>query len=134
MRLSNAGSVHGAMRAGADSFIPLPAQSGEVMGRIAELLDADTTDPFRVLIVEDDRSQAIFAESILRKAGMRTLAATDPLAALDQLGEFNPELILMDLYMPNCSGMENHTGAERPYLLANSMAWKSNLVWSPVAR
>ena len=95
-----------AMRAGADSFIPLPVQSGEVMARIAELLDADTADPFRVLIVEDDRSQAMFAESILRKAGMRTLAATDPLAALDHLDEFKPELILMDLYMPNCSGME----------------------------
>jgi diguanylate cyclase (GGDEF)-like protein len=95
-----------AMRAGADSFIPLPAQSGDVMGRIAELLDADTADPFRVLIVEDDRSQAMFAESILRKAGMHTLAATDPLAALDQLDGFKPELILMDLYMPNCSGME----------------------------
>lgn len=95
-----------AMRAGADSFVALPAQSNDVMVRIAELLDADSTDPFRVLIVEDDRSQAIFAESILRKAGMRTLAATDPLAALDQLDSFNPELILMDLYMPNCSGME----------------------------
>jgi diguanylate cyclase (GGDEF)-like protein len=95
-----------AMRAGADSFIPLPAQSSDVMGRIAELLDADTTNPFRVLIVEDDRSQAMFAESILRKAGMHTLAATDPLAALDQLDAFKPELILMDLYMPNCSGME----------------------------
>jgi diguanylate cyclase (GGDEF)-like protein len=95
-----------AMRAGADSFIPLPAQSSEVMGRIAELLDTDTADPFRVLIVEDDRSQAIFAESILRKAGMNTAAVTDPLAALDRLEGFNPELILMDLYMPNCSGME----------------------------
>ena len=95
-----------AMRAGADSFVPLPAQSGEIMGRIAELLDADTSDPFRVLIVEDDRSQAIFAESILRKAGMNTAAVTDPLAALDRLEGFNPELILMDLYMPNCSGME----------------------------
>jgi len=95
-----------AMRAGADSFIPLPTQSNEVMGRIAELLDADTADPFRVLIVEDDRSQAIFAESILRKAGMNTAAVTDPLAALDRLEGFNPELILMDLYMPNCSGME----------------------------
>ncbi|MGH8042265.1 MAG: EAL domain-containing protein [Rudaea sp.] len=95
-----------AMRAGADSFIPLPVQSSEVMTRIGELLDADTADPFRVLIVEDDRAQAIFAESILRKAGMRTLAATDPLAALDRLDEFKPELILMDLYMPNCSGME----------------------------
>jgi|KBSSwiStaDraftv2_1062776.scaffolds.fasta_scaffold11763_2 diguanylate cyclase (GGDEF)-like protein len=95
-----------AMRAGADSFVPLPTQSSEVMGRMAELLDADTTDPFRVLIVEDDRSQAIFAESILRKAGMNTAAVTDPLAALDRLEGFNPELILMDLYMPNCSGME----------------------------
>ncbi|HET8941542.1 MAG TPA: EAL domain-containing protein [Rudaea sp.] len=95
-----------AMRAGADSFIALPAQSSEVMARIRELLDADSADPFRVMIVEDDRAQAIFAESILRKAGMATHAVTDPLAALDQLDEFKPELILMDLYMPNCSGME----------------------------
>ncbi len=95
-----------AMRAGADSFIVLPAQSSEVMTRIRELLDADSSDPFRVMIVEDDRAQAIFAESILRKAGMATNAVTDPLAALDQLEDFKPELILMDLYMPNCSGME----------------------------
>ncbi len=95
-----------AMRAGADSFISLPAQSSEVMARVSELLDADSADPYRVLIVEDDRSQALFAESILRKAGMSTNAVTDPLAALDQLDSFRPELILMDLYMPNCSGME----------------------------
>lgn len=95
-----------AMRAGADSFIPLPAQSGDVMDRISELLDVESSDPYRVLIVEDDRAQAIFAESILRKAGMSTNAVTDPLAALDQLENFHPELILMDLYMPNCSGME----------------------------
>lgn len=95
-----------AMRAGADSFVALPAQSNEVMARIRELLDADSANPFRVMIVEDDRAQAIFAESILRKAGMATHAVTDPLAALDRLDEFKPELILMDLYMPNCSGME----------------------------
>ncbi|HZW74998.1 MAG TPA: response regulator, partial [Caldimonas sp.] len=95
-----------AMRAGADAFVELPAQSGDVMTRIGELLDAESADPFRVLIVEDDRSQAIFAESILRKAGMTTCMVTDPLAALDQLDEFKPELILMDLYMPACDGME----------------------------
>jgi diguanylate cyclase (GGDEF)-like protein len=95
-----------AMRAGADAFVELPAQSGDVMTRIGELLDAESGDPFRVLIVEDDRSQAIFAESILRKAGMSTCAVTDPLAALDRLEDFKPELILMDLYMPNCDGME----------------------------
>jgi len=95
-----------AMRAGADAFVALPAQVEDVATRIGELLSADSADPFRVLIVEDDRSQAIFAESILRKAGMTTRMCTDPLAALDQLDEFQPELILMDLYMPACDGME----------------------------
>jgi diguanylate cyclase (GGDEF)-like protein len=95
-----------AMRAGADAFVALPAQADEVSTRIAELLAADSADPYRIMIVEDDRSQAIFAESILRKAGMTTCMVTDPLAALDQLEQFQPELILMDLYMPACDGME----------------------------
>jgi len=95
-----------AMRAGADAFVALPVQAEEVTARIAELLAADSADPYRILIVEDDRSQAIFAESILRKAGMTTCMVTDPLAALDQLDQFRPELILMDLYMPACDGME----------------------------
>ncbi len=97
--------LHG-MRAGADCFIELPAQAAAVMNRVHELLDADRTDPFRVMIIEDDRSQALFAESILRKAGMKTIAVTDPLSVMDRLESFKPEFILMDLYMPNCSGME----------------------------
>ncbi len=95
-----------AMRAGADSFIALPAAASDVMARIGELLDADESESFRVMIIEDDRAQALFAESILRKAGMETCAVTDPLSALDALEEFSPELILMDLYMPDCDGME----------------------------
>jgi diguanylate cyclase (GGDEF)-like protein len=95
-----------AMRAGADSFVALPASATDVLARVAELLDADESEPFRVMIIEDDRAQALFAESILRKAGMETCAVTDPLAALDSLEQFVPELILMDLYMPNCDGME----------------------------
>jgi diguanylate cyclase (GGDEF)-like protein len=95
-----------AMRAGADSFIGLPASALDVMARINELVDADAAEPFRVMIIEDDRSQALFAESILRKAGMETIAVMDPLSALESLDGFDPELILMDLYMPNCDGME----------------------------
>ena len=95
-----------AMRAGADAFIVLPQPHAEVMARIFELLDTDASSPFRVLIIEDDRSQALFAESILRKAGMQTRAVNDPMAALAELDTFDPELILMDLYMPDCDGME----------------------------
>ncbi len=95
-----------AMRAGADLFIPLPISAKDATKRARELLELTTSDPFKVMIVEDDRSQAIFAESVLRKAGFETLAITDPLETLDRLERFKPDLILMDLYMPNISGME----------------------------
>lgn len=95
-----------AMRAGADAFITLPVSGAEAFARIEELLDGEGGEPYRVLIIEDDRSQAIFAESILRKAGMETLAVVDPISALEELNAFRPELILMDLYMPGCDGME----------------------------
>lgn len=95
-----------AMRAGADSFIALPVGAADVVARVRDLLDAESESPYRVLIIEDDRSQAMFAESILRKAGMSTCSVMEPLAALEALETFQPELILMDLYMPNCDGME----------------------------
>lgn len=95
-----------AMRAGADAFVPQPITAAAAALRVRDLLDIDNDDPFRVMIVEDDRSQALFAESVLRKAGMRTQAVIEPLETLDELERFKPDLVLMDLYMPNISGLE----------------------------
>jgi len=107
--LSNDGELPArlrAVRAGCDAFIALPANTADVLARIGELTDAERANPYRVMIVEDDRSQTLFAESILRKAGMETLAINEGLNALDELDRFRPELILMDLYMPDVDGME----------------------------
>ena len=95
-----------AVRAGCDAFIAMPASAADVIARIGELIETERTNPFRIMIVEDDRSQTLFAESILRKAGMETLAINEGLSALDELDRFRPELILMDLYMPDVDGME----------------------------
>lgn len=95
-----------AMRAGVDAFVPLPLSSQDAALRVRELIDAEAVDPYRVMIIEDDRSQAMFAESVLRKSGMEVLAIGDAMETLDALERFRPDLILMDLYMPNISGME----------------------------
>ena len=95
-----------AMRSGVDAFIPMPMPAHEASLRVREMVETDSENPFRVMIVEDDRSQAMFAESVLRKAGMDTLAVTDPLDTLERLERFKPDLVLMDLYMPNITGME----------------------------
>ncbi len=94
------------LRAGADAFLKSDSSGKEVLQRLQELMRDSQDDPYRVLIVEDDRSQAMFAESILRKAGMAVQMERDPMQVLDHLEDFNPELILMDLYMPECDGME----------------------------
>ena len=54
------------------------------------------SNPYRVLIVEDDRSQAMFAEAILRGAGMQAEVVAIPERMMDALERFNPDLVLMD--------------------------------------
>ncbi|MEO6967793.1 MAG: EAL domain-containing protein [Rhodanobacteraceae bacterium] len=95
-----------ALRAGADRCVALPAQAEDVVARALELIIAENEEPFRILIVEDDASQALFAESILRKAGMMTHVLNEPIAVLEELDRFQPDLLLMDLNMPGCDGLE----------------------------
>lgn len=65
--------------------------------------DADT-NPYRVLIVEDDRSQAVFAEAILRGAGLQAEVVAEPDRLMEVMERFDPDLVLMDLHIPGSSG------------------------------
>ncbi len=65
---------------------------------------ADGAERYRVLIVEDDRSQALFAEAILRGAGMEAEVVAVPEQMMATLERFEPDLVLMDLHMPGVSG------------------------------
>ncbi|WAC62069.1 EAL domain-containing protein [Pseudoxanthomonas sp. SL93] len=61
--------------------------------------------PYRVLIVEDDRGQALFAQSVLHGAGMQAEVQMQADGVLDTLRRFRPDLVLMDLHMPGQDGM-----------------------------
>ena len=95
-----------ARRAGADALMFGPQGSGEVIARIEQMLHAADDDRFRVLIVEDDRAQGLFAESILRNAGMEAEVVEDGLKVMEAMQRFQPDLVLMDLHMPECDGAE----------------------------
>lgn len=95
-----------ARRAGVDALVVEPNGANDVLKRLAQLLNPGNGAPYRVLIVEDDRSQALFAEGILRNAGMETRVVLEPLDVLQSLHQFAPDLILMDLHMPHANGME----------------------------
>ncbi len=69
-------------------------------------MDASEEAPYRVLVVEDDASQALFAEGVMRSAGIQARAVRTAAEVMPAMEEFRPELVLMDLHMPGMSGTE----------------------------
>jgi len=62
-------------------------------------------EPYRILIVEDDRGQALFAQSVLHGAGMLAEVEMLPDGVPQAIARFKPDLVLMDLHMPGKDGM-----------------------------
>jgi DNA-binding response OmpR family regulator len=60
----------------------------------------------RVLIAEDDESILASLEFVVRDAGHEARLARDGEQALRALGEFRPDLVLLDLMLPRASGLE----------------------------
>jgi diguanylate cyclase (GGDEF)-like protein len=95
-----------AVRSGCDIYVPYPVDLITLANRLDQLLDPPPRDPERILVVEDSQAQAQYLGKILRDAGMEVSLLTDPRHVLSRLGEFKPDLILTDLHMPQCTGIE----------------------------
>lgn len=59
-----------------------------------------------VLIIEDEIPIADFVQTALRQAGFTTYLATTGSEALAQLEHFQPDLIILDLMLPDIDGLE----------------------------
>lgn len=95
-----------AVRAGSSAYMVKPVNITELCSKLARLTSTESPDPCRVLIVDDDFQLAEYHAQILREAGMEARIVTDPLLTMGPLLEMRPDLILMDMYMPSCNGME----------------------------
>jgi CheY-like chemotaxis protein len=59
-----------------------------------------------VLVVDDHRDQCEALARLLRTAGLSTSCAVGGAAALDYLARRTPDLVLLDLMMPDIDGVE----------------------------
>ena len=96
LKASRAGSVH---------FFVNPAVP-QLIRAVERYYGKHTEDPYKVLVVDDSRSQALYCEKALTNAGMTTHVITDPMEVLTAIESFQPEIIVMDMYMPGCTGTE----------------------------
>lgn len=96
--------LQGLRLGGINSIESLAPQA--IISQLEELVNLVPEKPFRILIVDDSKSQALYTEKALNAAGMITEKVINPMEVWNILESFQPEMILMDMYMPECNGVE----------------------------
>lgn len=95
-----------ASRAGGEEFFYRAVDPGQLIEKIEQYTYASPPDPYRVLVVDDSKAQAKYIENVLTKGGMTPRVVIDPMEVLIALEDYQPEIIILDMYMPGCTGME----------------------------
>lgn len=95
-----------ASRCGGEEFFYPAVDPGQLIEKIEAYTHGNTVEPYKVLVLDDSRAQAKFMETVLKKAGMTARIITDPMDIIHALDMFSPEIIILDMYMPGCTGME----------------------------
>jgi len=95
-----------AVRAGCQSYFTKPAKPLELAAALDEVMSDEPFEPYRILIVDDEPEVAQYHSLILEEAGMLVHQLSRPCNVLSTLQEFRPDLVLLDVYMPECTGLE----------------------------
>ena len=94
---------------GAADYLTKPIDYTRLVGILQKYQPATgdrATAPAHALVAEDDPTTRLILQRSLRKAGWTVSEAANGRIALDLLGEQLPDLILLDLMMPEMDGFE----------------------------
>ncbi|WP_300725184.1 diguanylate cyclase [Pseudomonas sp.] len=95
-----------AVRAGGQAFLTGTLEASGLMEKIEVLTCVAQYEPYKVLVIDDSRAQALHTERLLNSAGIVTRTLIDPIQTMGELAEFQPDLVILDMYMPGCTGTE----------------------------
>ena len=95
-----------AVRQGASDFIYAPFDREDLFARMSAVEDRLTAPPLRVVVAEDDPTLANFYQLTLEHAGMDVHVIDTPESMLNELAGLTADIIVMDLYLESCTGLE----------------------------
>ena len=98
--------IVGLMRSGIDLTIPREDGAARVLNCVLDLVQHYDSEKYRVLVVEDSRVAVTLIQRTLSEHGIDSRAIRDPGDLLDELRNYRPDLVLMDMYMPRFNGVE----------------------------
>jgi PAS domain S-box-containing protein len=93
-------------RAGVRRTLPRPLVAERLVEQLDTLTGRRPDHPYRVLLVDDDPLLLQAQAAVLRDAGMAVRVTDHPLQTLQLLEDFHPDVLLLDVYMPEASGPE----------------------------
>lgn len=95
-----------AVRLGATRFLKKPLDTEKLLAVLRGVTDREHAEPYRVMLVDDDLATILVNSTALVEIGMEVRTVTDPVQALAVAEAFRPDVVVMDVYMPRCNGME----------------------------
>ena len=95
-----------ALRLGATRYLAKPLDIDRLVQLLDDLTQRVPSEPYRVLLVDDDEDLLAHYRTLLYVAGMEVHVVSNPLQALEAATHFRPDVIVLDVYMPECTGLE----------------------------
>ena len=95
-----------AVRAGAKGYFTRPVDITQLENSLENCLNLHLSEPYRILIIDDDADLAARYSLVLRNSEMMVKTLSDPSDLFETMRSFNPEVLLLDVNMPGCSGPE----------------------------
>ncbi len=95
-----------AIRGGSDGYIVKPIEINILIEMLGRLTEEGDRAPFRVLIVDDDSDLTEYCRVVLEDAGLDVSVVNDPLLAAEEMIRYGPDVIVLDIEMPDCDGFE----------------------------
>jgi hypothetical protein len=93
-------------RTGGHRFFCKPLNMDQFIPTLDGLTARLRIKPFRVLLVDDDEALLEYYVTVLTEVGMEVKTLSNPLHALTLLADFKPDITVLDVYMPACTGPE----------------------------
>lgn len=95
-----------AARTEGKGYFVKPVDISSLVKCLDHITHRKTDKPFRILLIDDDIDTSARYAEVMRDSAMNVMVLNDPKDTINATIDFCPDLILLDLYMPDCSGQE----------------------------
>jgi diguanylate cyclase (GGDEF)-like protein len=95
-----------AVRSKVNEYLLKPVNITTLVSKIRKNFKIDLIRPYRILLLDDQASVGIFYKTLLEDDGVEVLAISKAESIMTELESFHPDVFLLDMLMPNISGLE----------------------------